>query len=123
MEINKICICVGDWSDDGHGETVDYWIETYFTDKKIKKAYQAGTAKLSFDLTEDVCRNYEDYHLTEEVLEELRGAGFTEEVDADFLGTDSFFNIYTFICKLGNPDFSFIQIKPVYINIGGYGLF
>ncbi len=54
----KLKIVLGDWSNDGHGKTSDYYIEVNKTIDEMNAAYQKSKKK--FDFVNNVASEYED---------------------------------------------------------------
>ncbi len=133
---HSITLTLGDWSHDGHSQTEVITVKCNVDKKDLEKAYKKGTKKVGFDLTEDVCADYEDGSVSDEVIEKLRDAGikpedFAEKGDADDEGWslaydyEAFAGLWMRIAQLGDPDLKYevAPTNPNNINIGGYGLF
>ena len=134
---NSIRLVVGDWSGDGHEKTQDIWILSNRTEKQIQKAYKAGTKQVGFDLSETVCRNYEDCYISKEKLKTLASLGMVlrshdgtpyeleQDEDRFVMEAETFADMYLFIASLGDPDlkYQYDYTPDNHINIGGYGLF
>jgi len=131
-----ITLTLGDWSHDGHSQTDVITVRCNVDKKDLEKAYKKGTKKLGFDLTEDVCADYEDMSASADVIEKLKTAGikpedFIENEDEDDEGWSFAYNVEAFaslwlrIAQLGDPDLKYelVETNPNNINIGGYGLF
>lgn len=132
----QVALVLGDWSNDGHGRTETFYIESNLSPKEIEKAYAKGSLKLGIDLVESICEEYEDDRLWKDDLEKFRSAGFKDVLDKSdeddeftdsiHLGYEDYTKLYLFTVSLGNPlfKFSFLKSKenPV-VRIGGYGLF
>lgn len=123
-------IIMGDTSADGHGQTDSIYIESNLTVQQIQAAYNKGTKLVGFNLVDSVAADYEDNKITVEDWNKLIALGFDgtsmeDDDDEDHLAlwTDSFSEIYFFICKLGDPTFTYNVTKYDRIDIGGYGLF
>lgn len=135
--MNTINLVVGDWSNDGHGRTDTITISTNLSRSAVQKAYKAGAEVVGVDLTKDVCRDYEDHYIDDDVLDKFRKAGLTQAdvpewkeedlstIDASSLwvGSEIFAHLYCFIVKKGAPAFEFTVVENKDLNIGGYGLF
>lgn len=136
-----VTLVVGDWSNDGHGQTSTLQIESNFNSRKIEKAYQKGTKLVGVDLDEDVACDYEEPYMSRTQLEAFEKAGITtkewagvesdmlfddDDVDRITMNKDTYVRLYCLIVKLGDPkfEFSFIPYNQVEsVNVGGYGLF
>lgn len=143
---HDITLVAGDWSHDGHGMTDNIFIKSNLTHKQIEKAYKAGAKKIGIDLVEDVCEEYEDTRLPEDLFMKLEETGFDVQSLHPYLDTkwseeeledirsgqedvhlygDKFAEIYLHFCKIGNPDFQYeiVSDSAPRIHIGGYGCF
>lgn len=127
---NVIELVIGDWSGDGHNITNSIVIKTNLTQQEMIEAYQLGVQKIGFDLIEDVCADYEDNKISEDVYEKLVASGYKFDDDCvvpsmieplELGGSDDYADIYLHFVKIGNPQFVFSYGSS--IKIGGYGLF
>lgn len=128
---------MGDPYADGHGRTHRVNIRSNLSVPAIQTAYKRGTELLGVDFSEDVCRGYEENRMDDDVYEklvllgmpvdEIFGEGFQEErasADGVYLDYDTYWLIWLFIVKLGEPSFVWKQsLKGSNVNIRGYGLF
>ena len=129
--MNTINLVVGDWSNDGHGQTEVITIESNLTLSEIVEAYEKGKTISGIDL-EYVCAEYQQNTFGRQVYDKLVELGMLansieSEVENDDIEVNispfDFAYIYMFIVSLGNPDLKYEIIKPDAIRIGGYGLF
>jgi hypothetical protein len=125
---NTINLVVGDWSDDGHGKTDSYTIQTKTTRLELEKAFKKGQKIIGFNLDEDVCAEYEEYELKEseadKIREHLPNFNIDDLDDGCYMDSESFAILYMEIAKLGDPTIEYeIADNENSINIGGYGLF
>ena len=128
-----IDLVIGDWSGDGHEKTRQYTIHSNLNKDCLVVAYWKAVEITGINLIKDVCSEYEDHNLPEDIYLKLCGFGvcelFREEdgsIDEDTLYMEPEFwvDLYCNFCKAGNPDFLFeFSTAPSSINIGGYGLF
>lgn len=134
----RVKLLVGDYSGDGHNITQDYYVLTNLSCKQVQSSYKEGTKKIGFNFSNEVCRNYEDGSISKDKWAKLKEFGYVprsydgeefeleENVAGDGFTLDSqtFADIFMFICKLGNPtlEYKFVE-EDNSINIGGYGLF
>lgn len=136
---HTITLTVGDWSHDGHSKTEVVTVRCNIDKKNLEKAYKNGTKKVGFNLTENVCADYEDMSVTPEIIKKLKDAGINSE---DFIENESdegdddncwsfaynceaFADLWMTIAKLGDPDIKYelCEDNDTNINVGGYGLF
>lgn len=128
---NTINLVIGDWSDDGHGKTMNFTIVSNLTQRQIENAYEKGTKIVGFDLTEDVASEYQNNTLSIQNYEKLKSLGFKHKLDLChsndaeclWVSCDDFCEMYIFIVALGNKNFEHKHVIGKQINIGGYGLF
>jgi hypothetical protein len=134
-----ITLEAGDWSDDGHGKTANYIVESSLDAKKLQKAYDKGSKIVGFDLSEDVCSDYEDSAIPQEYLDAISSrAPFSKKLrdqlkeDGEYsknadphIWHDSFAELWMLVAKIGCPelDWKFVENNTANIHIGGYGLF
>lgn len=120
-------LIVGDWSDDGHGKTETYAIESNIERNEITHAYnKALKQNPKLNDFEQLCEGYEDSSIPEEFLDELKRLGYQAPAWMEKelrISRDEFVDIYLFIVKVGNPAFEYSKVRANEINIGGYGLF
>jgi len=130
---HTINLVLGDYSHDGHSRTDTVTIISNLEKKDVVKAYKKGCEKVGFNLTDDVCADYEDMAMPAEIAEKLKAAGidpndFVEVLDEnlsfDYNG-GAFAELWLRIAQLGNPDFKYkvTEDESPNINIGGYGLY
>ncbi len=131
---HMINLVVGDWSHDGHSMTEQATIKCNLEKKDLEKAYEKGSKKVGFDLTEEVCADYEDMSMPAEIVEKLKAAGIDaleyaekdeDEEDLSFAyNWEAFVELWLRIARLGNPELKYemSSSESPNINIGGYGL-
>lgn len=130
--LHTINLVVGDWSHDGHSKTETVTILSNLDKKALEKAYKKGSKKVGFDLETDVCADYEDMSMSEDISEKLKAAGikphdYVEEDEAGLsfsYNHEAFATLWLDIARLGNPDLKYeiTADNNTTINIGGYGL-
>lgn len=128
-----VTLTIGDWANDGHGRTHRVNIRTNLSKPAIETAYKKGTQLLGFDFQEEVARGYEDNELPAEYYQRLVLAGLpvedifgpdSVEDENRYLDYDTYWLIWVFIVKLGDPSFRWKQVmQGSDIKIRGYGLF
>lgn len=132
----NVTLTIGDWSDDGHGKTERFVINTNLTVDQIQQAYKAGSKKLGFNFVDECCHDYEDNILNKNIVDKLMANGLDDHLKKEqytlYLENEEAHSntklhsiIYCFIVSLGNPKFTyeFLEQKVSNINIDGYGLF
>jgi hypothetical protein len=125
MLVQLLC---GDWSGDGHNMTAHMLIESNLDQAGIESCYTEGSIQVGFDLVNNVARNCEDNHISEEHESRLKDYGIEVAYEDEYyrdehsLTPESFTKLYLEIARLGG-DFQYTIIEPQVINIGGYGLF
>lgn len=127
----KIAITVGDYSGDCHDKKDIFLFQSNCSSSALYSAYRRGVKIVDVDLSRDVCANYGGStimgaYYTKLLSHKLIDKTFNcygDEDDRIFIYPEEFVKIYLGIVKLGFPDFSFEEIMPDTINIGGYGLY
>ena len=132
-----IDLIVGDWSDDGHGNTETFTIQSNLLQGALLDAYRKGCEIAGFDITK-FCNHWEKKYLPANVYTRLVELGLDvenmemyEHDDSDDSGRkkkysvwrEDFATIYLFLAQLGDPSFRFDRIHTSSIHIGGYALF
>jgi hypothetical protein len=151
----KTKVVLGDWSHDGHGITDLFVIDlpTVTGSDELDSFYAIGTEIVGFNLTKEVCSNYEDNVVDIDKYTKLVELGYlpysfkkTESKWGDELPEYSeydgrcgywickevFLDLYMFIVSLGykhvigsSESFTYYVVSDTMpnVNIGGYGLF
>lgn len=112
-------LVVGDWSNDGHGNTRDIVYEVNTTARQMDQAHEQG-AKAIGVAWEKVCEDYQDHTVPDDVMAKLKKHGI--ELPDECIGPDEFAWVWLEIAKIGDPS---LDCQEVYLsnhNIGGYGL-
>jgi hypothetical protein len=131
---NTLDLIMGDWSDDGHGETETVVIKSNLNHVWMSRAYDQASAILGFCFVNDVATEYEEPYISMEAITKLREILEEPELldgvvdnEAGCIGisTEEYLDIYLKIIKLGEPDFKYeiLGQENEVIKIGGYGLF
>lgn len=139
--MNRITLEIGDWSNDGHNQSVTFMVESTLTPSELMTAYRTGVSIVGVDLINDVAKDYEDSQLPRKDEELLRKAGYGFDKDPEGrmlefdryddgdeespygLGLEEYLDIFLFICRLGEPHQVIKRVNSHNIDIGGYGLF
>ncbi len=126
--LHTINLEMGDISGDGHKISQFVTIKSNLDYGEVKRCYQLGVEKLGFDPVEHCCSEYEESSITGDKAQKLYECGFIEEYDPKTKSysfwTESWANLYLFVCKLGWPYFYYeIETEESSIDIGGYGLY
>jgi len=69
--MNKMYLTLGDPSNDGHGQTEEPLLESNKTLKEVQRAYKDSCTITGIAFSNDICREYEDSMLSNEVCEKL----------------------------------------------------
>lgn len=128
-----ITLVVGDWSNDGHGQTSEHSFDVNVGDRlELQDLHVCGSMILGLKLT-DECEDYEDSILSSAFinalknhipLEELQQILENTNLDDDvWIHSEIFANLYMRIAKIANPNLEYTSVKSPSINIGGYGVF
>ena len=100
-------IVTGDWSDDGHGKSTDFYYKTDATLDELREAYLAGVKITGVDLFKE-CTEYCDRSLSEAATKyfDSPDCGSPEELATwviDFI-------------RLGNKDINITPVKSEVFN-------
>jgi len=129
-EMNAISYTVkiqlGDPGGDGHGISRDRYYKTNYDRDALKAAYQKSVMKFGVDL-HDVCSDYEDSSISEDIYDKLKAGGFPIEnyfEDMDYIDGEFDEMVMEFI-KASLPDLEYEKINMSVPSIGsfGYGLY
>lgn len=132
-EPHLIPIVFGDWSGDGHGNTVREYV---FSNKGIvawRAAFAAGCTLAGVDLKEQVTAHYEDRTIDGVDLAKLRASGFERKlsgkpdtdgaVEIDF---DEFREMFFHLVGIGDASLTCTTLehstRRMEVHPGGYGL-
>ena len=122
---------IGDWFDKGHCLTKIIKVKSNKNKIEIKEAYNKGTKKIGFNLTQNVCCKYKDTIILPKYIKLLQKHNIdissfkymNQALKNVYLTIDEYLYLYLQICKLTDINFHYI-IEPLDpIDIGGYGLF
>lgn len=131
---------VGDWSDDGHGQCVNYLVTSNRPVEDVREAHFKIKDTTGIDI-EAVCCEYEDSELPDDVNDQLIDLGFPFEGESDwtYLSSRKMVQIWMFLLKKSSPglelslveDETGIPMLPFYgfdekgrhIGQVGYGVF
>ncbi len=104
---------VGDWSGDGHEKCVYFQAESNKTVQEVREIHFSAKEKLGFDIG-DICHEYEESEIREDILEALDEAGFDIQwADDRFMASDSIFKLWIDILMFLDPE---LKLEPVVAN-------
>lgn len=130
-------VTIGDWSDDGHGKTDTYLINSSLSKDDMEKAYKAGCEVIGFDMVDSLCEEYEQGSIEKEAVEAFASSGldllaladkwdreeYAEHGGLSVRGRHLWVPMWIHICRLGASSLVAIATHDeTNINIGGYGL-
>ena len=135
-----ISLGIGDVGGDGHRQDEHIVIRSNLDSVGLLAAYKKGVLVVGVDCMKDVCSEYEDHKLTEEVWQKYIAAGIceapfewqkSEPGDAghgkgiDWIEPEAFVDLFLLTVLRGEPSFlfEFPTSQAESLNIGGYGLF
>lgn len=120
---------VGDWSDDGHGKTDVFILESSVEADVLKEAFTAGVKCIGHDVT-SMCEGYEENTIPEEVAQAFIDVGVSlDEADDGevWLAPDALMDMIIATIKAGDPTITLEIIRCVDLvhTIGstGYGCY
>lgn len=135
---------IGDWSDDGHGKCDEYFFQSNKDISFVREAHFKIKKELGIDIDE-VCSDYEDSHIEQDVKEAVELLEFDFKQD-DFYEDDNTYvpttsgmaRLWAFLLQKAEPELVLLQKEtstiPSIIYYGydssqrhisgpGYGLF
>ena len=71
----QIRLTIGDWSDDGHGRTADFIVNSNLPVEEVREAHFKIQETTGVDI-ESICSVYEEDEIDEESVEILKDMGF-----------------------------------------------
>lgn len=71
----QIRLTIGDWSDDGHGRTADFIVNSNLPVEEVREAHFKIQETTGVDI-ESICSEYEEDEIDEESVEILKDMGF-----------------------------------------------
>ena len=71
----QIRLTIGDWSDDGHGRTADFIVNSNQPVEEVREAHFKIQETTGVDI-ESICSEYEEDEIDEESVEILKDMGF-----------------------------------------------
>ncbi len=119
-----INLMVGDVSHESHCITETILIESSLTKPDINRAYRVGTRIVGFDFCAQFGR--EECMLPKETCKKLLKAGYCMDIGNEdeelYLESQTYADIFLFICKLGIPDFKYSFVDTQKYLLGGKAL-
>ena len=133
-DVFSIDVVIGDYHGKVHGDYSISSIVSNLTQDQIVEAYQIGSEKIGFDLIRDAATKEGERFIKKDIVKKLVDSGYTryenfklnpnEDFYLDPLSReDIWFDIWSYIVKLGNPSFTFTFSEPNPLELGGIGLF
>ena len=119
---------LGDWSHDGHNVSSPHTIQSNYTAGEIRQAYNLLTKRLKWKFDREICSDYGDGALNEDVVDALKGFGvkfdFTENDDFsdryDALSEDEFIKLFFAFIKLELPEINYKIVKDERTQLFGF---
>lgn len=133
----KFRMSIGDWSDDGHGKHEDFIIQSNAPIEIVREAHWKAPFVTGVNI-EELCSEYEETHVEDDVVEKLRELGF--EFDSEWGAYPTPYEmarLWVFLLEKADPyleleivtddipSFHFYGVDEKNRHIGqvGYGLF
>jgi len=113
---------VGDWSADGHGRCDRYTVISQKPVQDIREAHFKASAILGFEIG-DICREYEDNGLDDEVVAKLDELGYAPKnttFDPEFLMSDDVVDVWVFLLNAVDSTLELERVKPSKVSFYGY---
>lgn len=130
--MTEITLCVGDWSNDGHGRTEDIIVDIAgLGASRLRNAYARGAEKTGVDIS-TICEGYEENFLSPDDIEKLSAFGIIVATRGDDMGDSGAYvspgeyaRLWMLIATVGDPslDWRILPDNREWVDIGGYGCF
>lgn len=109
--MNKFKIELGDWSDDGHGKTEVYMLESDLTVAETREAYIRSINFTGIEFQKEIANAYDDNTLSEIVYLNFKEHGFDftkhedeEEYEEIYICPDFYVEMLIWFIKLSAPE-------------------
>lgn len=125
---------IGDWSDDGHGKQEIFTIESNFPVERVREAHFRIKKYTGVDI-EEICSDYDDSSVSDDVVERLKELGFEFECPGGTYASEMV-ELWLFLLQKVDPElklkkapsmptlhFYGFDEKRRHIGFVGYGLF
>lgn len=124
---------VGDWSGDGHDKCDYFQAKSNKTVQEVREIHFSAKETLGFDIG-DICSDYEESEVREDLLEELVKAGFDiqwedgsetakyfEEADGRCMTAEGVFNLWIDILMFLDSELKLEPVADNFEDITFYG--
>lgn len=136
----QIRLTIGDWSDDGHGHTADFIVNSNLPVEAVREAHFKIKETTGIDI-ESICSEYEEDEIDEETVEILKDMGFqfsnSTGMGDEITNPEEMAKIWVFLLQKADPNlklefqtddipnlnFYGFDEKGRHIGSVGYGLF
>lgn len=128
---NLIPVVFGDWSNDGHGESVREYVWSNKGIAEWRTAFTAGCKRTKVNLSGNVAAGYGDGRISAKDLAALRATGLhiapaNESADGATISLGEFMEAFFHLVRVGDPTITFKRLKNgahhMEVHPGGYGL-
>lgn len=128
----KIKFTVGDRWNDGHGRYEAYIVNCSHDANYIIQGIVDSEKLTGFNLVEDVCRDYEDSSIPDDIFHKLENLEISHGIEYNdycesygIADNDAYIKLILNWIGLSIPDFKYniIEDDVPEISLGGYGLF
>lgn len=127
---------VGDWSNDGHGQCVDFVVSSNKPVEHVREAHYLIRETTGIDM-ETLCNEYDDSSIPDDVADKLEALGFHFEAPCSTVcpSPKEFASLWVFLLQKADPElqlsiedipqlqFYGYDSKGRHIEAAGYGLF
>lgn len=140
MDMYQIRLTIGDWSDDGHGRTKDFIMNSNMPVEAVREAHFKIRKATGIDI-ENICSEYEEDEIDKETVEILKDMGFkfsnTTGMGDGITNPEEMAKLWVFLLQKADPSlelelqndnipnlhFYGFDEKGRHISCVGYGLF
>lgn len=110
---------IGDWSDDGHGKTQRYLVESSFPVERVREAHFKSISLLGFDIGD--YRSDLDEDVSEKHLKALEAFGIDATCADDEFASDNALRVWLEVLNKTDPELCLKQTPDPFPSVAFYG--
>lgn len=113
---------IGDWSDDGHGRCIYFDVRSNYSAQDIREVHFKAS-KIGINIG-SICRDYEEYNLTEDMIEKLKKIGIdsNDYYECDNMEPKGLMLLWLDILKYVDPKLELMIEESESQDINFYGM-
>jgi hypothetical protein len=106
-----VAIPIGDFSNDGHSQSVDYYVKCNKSRDEVRDAWFAAKEQLPACCPSEFCAEYEDHVIDNDLVETLRSHGAPIPPDPKWVNPEDMLELTLWFLRVGDPDLRFEKIE------------